>query len=156
MQEDKPDSIKTIGLVVSIFSGFIIFTNSMGALAWTVLGFGGESENQTSIGFDPISYLFNHYVEMCLVMLTIGVIFLIGGIFIRKYKLWANQLTTGISLLLLLIIWSLMIGMAISISHESGTEMFVYGAIFTAVFWSIPIVLLIYFLNKKKIKKHFT
>ncbi|MCQ0110434.1 hypothetical protein SAMN04487906_2961 [Zhouia amylolytica] len=154
MQEQKPKSIKTIGLLVAIFSGFIIFSNGMGALAWSVLGIGNDL-NKSEIQTDPISFLFSHYLEMCLIMLLIGIAYLIGGIFIRKYQLWANKMVSGLSALIFLIIWGLMIAITISIGQQDGMGVFSYGAILNALFWSTPIALLIWFLNKKKIKKHF-
>lgn len=155
MEEQKPKSIKTIGLVVAIFSGFIIFSNGMGALVWTVIGIGEGINNQNTENSDPISFLFFHYVEMCLIMLLIGIAFLIGGLFIRKYKLWANKLVSTLSIIIIFIIWGLMIAMSISIRKEEGMEIFRYGLIINAFFWSTPLGLLIWFLNKKKIKKHF-
>jgi len=155
MEEQKPKSIKKIGLLVAIFSGFIIFSNGMGALAWSVLGMGDDLINVETETTDPISYLFAHYVEMCLIMLSIGIAYLVGGIFIRKYKLWANKMISALSILIILIIWGLMIAMFISVGQEDGMEIFSYGAIFNAIFWSTPIGFLIWFLNKKKIIKHF-
>jgi hypothetical protein len=40
MEEQKPTSVKTVGLLVAIFSGLIIFGNGMGALAFSVIGMG--------------------------------------------------------------------------------------------------------------------
>ncbi|MDT4869668.1 hypothetical protein FQZ97_1047090 [compost metagenome] len=76
MEEQKPKSIRTIGLIISIFSGFIIFSNRMGALASSTAG-------------------------------------------------------------------------------QQEMEIFSVGAIINAVFWSTPIGLLIWFLNREKMKKHF-
>lgn len=154
MEEQKPKSIKTIGLLITIFSGFMIFSNGMGALAWSVIGM-GDDLNNAETETDPISFLFSHYIEMCLIMLIIGIAYLVGGIFIRKYKLWANKMVSGLSILIFLIIWGLMIAMSISVGQQDGMEIFSYGAIFNALFWSIPIGLLIWFLNRKKIKTHF-
>ena len=154
MEEQKPKSIKKIGLLVTIFSGFIIFSNGMGAFASSEIGVRDEINN-IEAETDPISFLFSHYLEMCLTMLLIGVAYLVGGIFIRKYKLWANRMVSGLSILIFLIIWGLMIAISISVRQQDGMEVFSYVAIFNALFWSTPIGLLIWFLNKKKIKKHF-
>ncbi|MCD8455166.1 hypothetical protein LNJ08_12275 [Tenacibaculum finnmarkense genomovar ulcerans] len=154
MEEQKPKSIKIIGLLVAIFSGFIIFSNGMGAVAWSVLEMGNELNN-SEIGTEPISFLFSHYLEICLIMLLIGIAYLVGGIFIRKYKLWANRIVSVLSILIILIIWGIMITMSLSVGQQNGMEMFSYSAILNAFFWSTPISLLIWFLNKKKIKKHF-
>lgn len=40
-------------------------------------------------------------------------------------------------------------------SGQQDMEIFSVGALMTAVFWSTPIGLLIWFLNKESIKKHF-
>lgn len=155
MEEQKPKSIKNIGLIVVIFSGLIIFSNGMGALAWTAIGMGEEMNIQSTENSDPVSFLFSHYIEMCLVMLIIGIAFLIGGLFVRKYKLWANRMVSILSFIIILLIWGLMVSMSISIGKEEGMEIFCYGAIINALFWSTPLGLLIWFLNKKKINKHF-
>tara|TARA_B100000609_G_C17052044_1_gene349546 strand:- start:146 stop:616 length:471 start_codon:yes stop_codon:yes gene_type:complete len=155
MEEQKPKSIKTIGLLVTIFSGFIIFSNGMGALVWSIIGMGDDLNKMGTVSTDPISFLFAHYIEMCLIMLLIGIAYLVGGIFIRKYKLWANIMVSSLSVIIFLIIWGLMIAMSISVGQQDGMEIFSYGAILNAVFWSTPVGLLIWFLNKKKIKKHF-
>jgi len=156
MEEQKPKSVRTIGLIVSIFSGFIIFSNGMGALAFSLIGFGDEQSGQKELSeFNLIEFLFDNYIYMCLIMVTIGVIYLIGGLSIRKYKLWANKLVTYLSTLLIVLIWTLMIAMSSMTVGQSDMEIFSVGAIITAVFWSTPIGLLIWFLNKEKIKKHF-
>ncbi|MGS2764625.1 hypothetical protein [Sinomicrobium sp. M5D2P9] len=155
MKEQKPKSIKTIGLLIAVFSGFIIFSNAMGALTWAVMGIGEDLNNPNTENADPIALLFSHYMELCLIMLLIGVAYLIGGIFIRKYKLWANRMVSILSVLLILVIWGLMIAISVSTGQQDGMEIFRYGAVFSALFWSVPLGLLVWFLNKRKIKKHF-
>lgn len=156
MEEQKPKSVKTIGLIVSIFSGFIIFSNGMGALVFTLIGLGGNQNGKNEKSeFNLIEFLFDNYIYMCLVMVTIGVLYLIGGLNIRKYKLWANKLVTYLSLLLIVLIWTLMIAMSTMTAGQNEMEIFSVGAIITALLWSTPIGLLIWFLNRQKIKKHF-
>lgn len=43
----KPVTIRVIGLIVSVFSGFVIFSNGMGALAFTLGGFQREQRRQS-------------------------------------------------------------------------------------------------------------
>ncbi|WP_276978430.1 hypothetical protein [Flavobacterium filum] len=156
MEEQKPKSIRTIGLIVSIFSGFIIFSNGMGALAYTIIGLGENQNRQIEKSeFNLIKFLFENYISMCLIMVTIGVMFLVGGLNIRKYKMWANKLLTYLSIFLIAIIWTLMIAMSSMTAGQNDMEIFSFAAIFTALFCSTPIGLLIWFLNKQKIKKHF-
>jgi len=156
MNEQKPQSVKTIGLIVAIISGFITFSNGMGALAFTLIGLGSEqSQPIESSEFNLLEFLFENYIAMCLIMVLIGILYFIGGLNIRKYKLWANRLVTYISLLLILLMWALMIAMSIMTSGQQGMEIFSVGAIITAIIWSTPLGLLIWFLNRAKIKKHF-
>lgn len=156
MEEQKPKSIRTIGLIVSIFSGFIIFSNGMGALASLLIGLGENQSGQNEKSeFNLIEFLFENYIYMCLIMVTLGALYLIGGLNIRKYKLWANKLVTYLSLLIIAIIWTLMIAMSSMTARQNEMEIFSVGAILTALFCSTPIGLLIWFLNRQKIKKHF-
>jgi len=140
---------------MSVISGFIIFSNGMAAIVSTVTGLRDEMNFHYTENTDPMSFFFSNYLEMCLIMVSIGVAYLIGGIFLRKYKLWANYLVTGLSVILILLIWALMISMAMSAGKEEGMEIFKYGAIINAFFWSTPLAFLIFYLNKQKIKKHF-
>ena len=107
------------------------------------------------LDFNPIGFLFANYIYMCLIMVTIGALYLIGGLNIRKYKLWSNKLVTYLSIILIVIIWTLMIAMSSMTAGQNEMEIFSVGAILTALFWSTPIGLLIWFLNRQKIKKHF-
>lgn len=109
-----------------------------------------------------ISYLIKKVNEVfpeakqvrCLLMVAIGILMLIGGIFIRNYKLWANNLVTIISVGLILMIIGLTIVMAITIGSQEELENFSLVAIISAFVFSTPIALLIWFLKKNK--KYFT
>jgi hypothetical protein len=155
MEEQKPKSIKTSGLLVAIFSGFVIFSNGMGALSFSAMGMGEELDTQPAENPHLLSFLFSHYIEMCLIMVMVGITSLIGGIFIRKYKMWANQMVSVISVILILVIWSLMTSFFLIARQQGGMEFISFGALFGGLFWSVPIGILIWFLNKKKIKNHF-
>jgi hypothetical protein len=157
MKEQKPKSIRTVGLIVSFFSALIIFSNGMGALTFSMIGL-GENQNiqNDNSKFSLIEFLFGNYVAICLVMVVIGFFYLFGGLNIRKYKLWANKLVTYLSLPIIVIIWILMITMFLSTVGQNDMLIFSIGAFLTALFWSTPIGLLIWFLNHHKIKKHFS
>ena len=47
-----------------------------------------------------------------------------------------------------------MIAMYKSSEQQDGLELFSYGALVNALVWSTPVGLLIWFLNKKKIKNN--
>jgi len=102
-----------------------------------------------------MGWIFEHYLPVCLSMVIIGIIYLLGGIFIRKQKLWANRLVSLISGILFLVVWGLSIFMFSAMIGQAELHTFRIGTIVTALFWSIPLVLLIWYLNKKSILKHF-
>jgi hypothetical protein len=45
-------------------------------------------------------------------MIIVGLSFMVGGIYLGKFKLWAKKLLIVLSIMLILIIWSLMILLA--------------------------------------------
>ena len=147
----KPKSIKTIGIAIMIMSGFIIFSNAMGAVASTLIGLDGITPPGQSDPSTPFTFLIAHYFEMCLFMVAIGIAYLFGGLFIRKYKLWANRFVTAISGLLILLFWTIMLIMRGSFPQEPGFEFTNTWIIVVAMAWSAPFGLLIWFLNKKDI-----
>jgi len=154
MEKGKPKSIKTIGTVIIIISAFIIFSNGMGALTSTLMGLGESSQSGQTFR-SPIEFVFAYYLEMCLFMVAIGTAYLLGGLFVRKYKLWANRFVTVISGIQVLIVWATMLIMRKSFGQEPGLEILNIWTIVVAIFWSIPFGLLILFLNKKDIVAHF-
>lgn len=156
MEEQKPKTVKTIGLFIIIFSVFIIFSNVMGAIVFSFFKLGEYSnlKNDRS-DFNLIEFLFNNYVSMCITMVLIGLILFISGIYIKKFKLWANHLLTYLSIILIIIIWSLMIAFFVMFSKQNESNLFKVSSIISAVLWSTPFILLIWYLNKPNIKKHF-
>ncbi|MCR9248902.1 MAG: hypothetical protein NXI20_00705 [bacterium] len=155
MEDQKPKSIKTIGIVIIVISVLMIFSNSMGALAWYVIGIGGDMVPENAGEFDPLIFLLSNYVVMCLSIVFMGLFLLVGGIYITKYKLWANRLVSIIAGLMFLLIWGLMIALSVGLGGQVGMGLLAFGAIINALFWSTPVVLLIRFLNRKSIKSHF-
>lgn len=154
METEKPKSIKTIGVVIIVLSALIIFSNSMGALMSTLIGL-GEGSHSGQTFQTPIAFVFAHYLEMCLFMVAIGTAYLLGGLFIQKYKLWANRFVTVISGIQILIVWTIMLLMRASFGQEPGLEILNSWTIVVAIIWTVPFGLLIWFLNRKNIVSHF-
>ena len=152
MDDQKPKSITTIGIIIIAISALIIFSNGMGALVSTMMGFSENNNTNDTINQSPISFLFNHYLEMCLTMVALGLLYLIGGIFLCKYKMWANRLVTVISILIILSIIGFIVASIIEMNGESNLFFF---AIIGTIICAIPFGLLVRFLNKKAIKQHF-
>jgi hypothetical protein len=105
--------------------------------------------------FNFLQFLIENFVYFRAGMVLIGMLYFIGGLTLRKYKLWANQLTTYLSILLLALIW--IVTIAISRITTESPEMEVYRIMpfFSGLFWTVPFGLLIWFLNRQDIKKHF-
>jgi hypothetical protein len=154
MQTEKPKSIKTIGIAIMILSAFIIFSNGMGALMSNLMGLGEASQSGQTF-HTPIQVVFAHYLEMCLFMVALGTSYLLGGLFIQKYKLWANRFVTVISGIQVLIVWIIMIIIRSSFGQEPGLEILNTWTIVVATTWTVPFGLLIWFLNKKAIVIYF-
>jgi hypothetical protein len=154
METDKPKSIKTIGIAIMVLSAFIIFCNGMGALMSTLIGL--EEASQSGQTFKtPIEFVLAHYLEMCLFMVAIGTSYLLGGLFIQKYKLWANRFVTVISGIQVLIVWTIMLITRASFGKEPGLEILNIWTIVVATTWTLPFGALIWFLNKKNIVVYF-
>lgn len=156
----KPNSIKTVGLVIAILSILVIIGNSMGGIVFTAIGaknvLNQANSEEIPKGLEMILFLFNHYVELCLFMISLGACFLIGGINLRKYKLWANRLISLASIGFICVIWGLMVAFfSVFLSAPNEIKYVSFFAIFVAIVWSTPFVFLIRYLNRNDIKVHF-
>lgn len=149
MEEIKPKSIQTVGFIISILSVFTIASN-LGGIASSDLmkGMSGTGDAKTN----AIDLLITYYTELCLFMATLGILYLIAGVFICNYKLWANKLATFLSILVIILLWIAMISLAITV----GYKLFVSAFLTIALIFTIPMGLLIRFLNKKSIRKYFS
>lgn len=159
MEIEKPKSIKTISTLIIIVSSLIIFSNSTGALGFSMLFDSIESSNNDYVydnfGEYILTWILNHYFQFCLVFVLIGLLFLISGIFLNKYKNWAKNLTLFLSGTLIFSIWLLMIILSYTISSHEFLKYFIVGTVMTAIIFSTPFILLIIYLSKKKISEHF-
>ena len=147
---EKPKSIQTTGLLVTIFSAFILLSNGMSLIVPSRVE---TTENPTIE--DPLTFFMTYQFEVASTMVAIGICYLLGGIFIRKHKLWANRMVSILSIFMILFIWVTMIALAVNAGKHDGLEFFSIGALIGAGIWSTPIGVLIWFLNRKEIKKHF-
>ncbi len=140
---NKEKSIKNLGNAIAAISGVIIFSNGGGMIMMNLL-------NADSTPVDPIFANFN-LIGISALSLALG--FLISGIFISKYKNWARKMGQIISVLFIIGIWTLMTFMSLTIPILK--EKFSIFPYIVALFWSSPLLFLIYYLNKENIKKHF-
>ena len=86
-------------------------------------------------------------------MIFLGLAYLIGGINLLSYKLWANRLVTIISGILFILIWA--ISIALILMFGKTMKVIVIGLI-NGFLWSSPLVFFIYYLNQRKIIEHFS
>ena len=153
MENDKIKSIRTVGITIVVLSAFMIFSNGMGALV--VLLIESSEGSQPTIDATPMGFIFAHYIEICVFLVLIGIAYLLGGIFIQRYKLWANRLVTAISALQVLFVWLIMVIVRSSFAEQEGLEILSVWTIAVALIWTLPFGLLIWFLNKKGVIRNF-
>ncbi len=149
MDTPKPKAVKNVGLTIAILSGLVIFSNAMGALMFTLLGFNDYETIETS-DLTALDYFFNNISNFLLILVVIGVLFFIGGIQLMKYKLWAKRYLVVLSLILISLL-TLLLSSAVY-SAITNSEI-VFGAILILIIWigfSVPLLLLIRFLNKSR------
>jgi len=139
-------SIKAVGIIISIFSALIVFSNFMGIIIYFVLGI-GEANN--------IGYFFDFYLILFVMMMIIGILYLLSGIYVRKCKIWANKLATVISALLIIFIFFILFYFIEQISVFVNTNHYIILFIFIALVFSVPFGIIIWLLNKSTIKTHF-
>lgn len=157
MEEDSPKSIRVIGLVIVILSGLTVVSNLMGALVFSYfkldqiklddLGDSGE--------IVLIRLLFGQYVNICIGTAIMGAFFLIGGLFMRQYKLWANRLLTILSILIIIIVCASVIGMSTLKFDQMDLNLFRLTNVLFIFLSGVPMGLLIWYLNKRDIRKYF-
>ncbi len=135
---EKPKSIRIIGLIVLIIASMTTFSNSMCALVLSFVGGPGIVIRLAG----------------SVALLSVG--FLFGGIFLRQYKLWASRLLTVFSILLIITTWyfALSAGTVIAAQEQAGFVVVIFA--FLALIGSVPPALLIGFLNRSKIRQHFS
>lgn len=154
METQKPKSIRTVGLTIAILSGLVIFSNGMSTLMFTLLGF-NNYENIEAKDLTNIDYIFNNIQYFLLLLVVLGILFLIGGVQLIKYKNWAKNLLLVVSIVLIGLLTILLI---LGIFSAFADNEVVFALIPIVLIWlvfSIPILFLIRFLNKKEIQSHF-
>lgn len=150
MEPQKAKSIKSVGLVIAIFSGLIIFSNGMGALVFTLLGFGGTPQNIEPIEMNLLDILFDNIALFLLALVIFGVSYLFGGIYLSKYKLWAKNLLLITSYIFLILLWVLTGTSIYYTINESGLEFFAVLILIMALVFTFPLIFLVRFLSINK------
>lgn len=141
---EKPKLIKTISIIIIIIASIMMFSNFMGIVLWVF-------NTLLSYRTGPIELLF--FLKICLIGLTIGTCFLIGGIKIRKYKKWSAHLISFTSIGCLYFMWDQIVSL-LGVVKPRELEVINIFVIILGLILSSPFVLLIIYLNKTKVMQH--
>ena len=159
MEEIKPKSIKIVGMIIIGLSIFVVFGGGLGSLA--LLSSGVLDMNQSLVAprsesdYSGYHLFFNYMLKFDLAMILFSLLFLIGGIFLTKYKNWARVSLIALSSIFILgQIFILIIIMSL-VLNKSIYFLSTIGFIVAIVFFIAISFSLVIFLNKKQIKEHF-
>lgn len=168
MSQNQTSTIRALGLAIIILSGLIIFGNSAGLAIWHfIFSLAAEDPGSDIFTEEPIfSVIFAYYVNLCIGGIIFGILFLIGGIYLRKFKLWACWLISGLTLFIVVSIWYFTYffdqWLQTLSTHftqawlAAGQDSYQSGNMYaSAIFWTAPCLFLIWFLNKKDMRIHF-
>jgi len=160
MTENKPQSVRTLGSVLKALSGLIVFSNSMGAFAYFLTGMGNLPSSSGNVEPDEqvLVLLVENFLILCLIMIVVGLLYFIGANSLKTFKLWALKLVTWLSGLLILIVFGVTVGLLSAMRNTEGStgyELWFSGLVSILVIVT-PLALVIWFLNRPKIRKHFT
>ena len=152
MERTQSTTIKTLGITISIIATFATFSNLMGALAFAMMN---PNNNQISGPQSNMEFLWSNFVYMCLLISTIGIMTLIGGINLIKYKNWARKLLIVTSIIFVTMMVVLDVIMILEMRNQTNTLLFIFILITTSIVISVPFLFLIYYLRLGRIKNHF-
>lgn len=160
MEPDYQKSIRNIGQAIAFFSGYMIFSNGLGAAVFLSFDAGAWFGvlNLPDAGFDfgsGFAFMLKNFVALCLIIVAIGTAYMISGIYLRKFRPWARLSVMGISILMFILIWAFMIyfGMTFQIPDVRGFA--IMACLFTSALFTTPLALLLVYLNKKAVKSLF-
>jgi len=149
MKENKPKSIRIIGIVLAVLSVLAVVSNLLGLLMFENITEGGNSTEDIPYYAQSLAYI--KPIAIISAVLASGL--LIAGIFITRYKNWARLLAQIVATVYLLFFWYLSIFIAPFNSFDKGE--FGIEQLIGMLVWTVPVVFLIMYLNRENIKNHF-
>jgi hypothetical protein len=148
MKEDKPKSIRTLGIALAIISTLGVLGN-IGSLF--MLDHVNEVVSNAEIPYYPQALSYARPVAILTIVLAS--VMLVAGVYIVHYKNWARVLIQVVAVVYLLFFWYQSIFILPYNPFDKGE--FGMEQLIGALIISVLIVLLIRYLNKEKIKNHF-
>jgi len=149
MVEEKPKSIKIIGIIVAVIAAFSILSSVLGLFMFDSLApsVGTAEENPYSV--QSLAYI----KPLAILSIIISLGFLMVGLYIMRYKKQARILALIFAVPALISIWYHTFFIASNNPFDRGE--FDIEHVIGAILYSAPIIFLINYLNKEKIKNHF-
>jgi amino acid transporter len=156
MGNNQLNTIKTVAIVVIVFSSFIVFSDGMGALVFSMMSDPTSPSPNPDPNPDGISFLWRHYIQLCLAILFIGIINIIGALGLKKLKNWGRQSLIITSFIISISIIIMVIFFITSGSKITGLGIFEKLAFIPGMsLFLVPFILLIKYLTKENIKNLF-
>ncbi|MBX7051801.1 MAG: hypothetical protein K1X54_07185 [Flavobacteriales bacterium] len=143
--------IRTGAIIIMAGSGYLILSNSFGAIAWDSLEVQKIFQNNR-IPIQGLDMLMNYYIEICMTLATMGLLFLIGGFFLYRLQAWATKWLTVIACISLIGAIAMTCWVGQMISEIVHPMIAVIIMIISSSFELAPLIFMIWFLNRKSIQ----
>ena len=151
MNELQQKSIRSRALIIMLFSGMIIFSNLLGALAFAIIG-NGQDYMFSSAEYqkNPGLYLFRYYYDICFIFAITGILFFTGALFLRKLQSKGRIILSIVSIVLILEIWALSFLMQYALRDNASSKL-ILTIVFNGLLWSAPLIYLIRYVNSEAV-----
>lgn len=169
--EQPPKHIKTISTIIIVFSVLslvgavlgvaiirFLFTKFQDTFDESFYDLLQEEFVNEGINMDVglIQSFVDNYLWILLPSIIISVLFLIGGINLKKFKLWSIHLITVVGVLNILTSVVMLYYANELLANVDSLNIWNTGLLTNVIIWSIPVVVLIWYIHKRDVKKHFS
>lgn len=174
VQPLPPKSLRIIGIVLACLGGLMFLSNVFSLLLISVFDFPGRMMRMMPAEAAPpfdVARMMRAMQPIAAVSAALGILLCVGGLYVRKHQRWALTLVNVLLALMIAGLWYLPGYLAPIMRQvmQSMTEsappgfpeiewfdtFFQVGQYFSALFWTAPIVTILYLLNRKSSRLHF-
>lgn len=152
MEIQKQKSIKVIGLIFMILSSLIVILNLFSALFYHFFGLANvQSTPEVESNSDIFHFILTHLLWVYVFFIVLGLLFFLGGLLLKHYKLMGSRLLSILLSIVLLQLW-VFTGLIVNLSYHMPSEMqsiIVSMGILQGIVFTIPLLVFLWFLNKK-------
>ncbi len=145
---DKPKGIKVIAILILIFSSLALISGIRSILSLTFPG------SDVTTAFNLLGYSSSYLTYLLIetvILLIFNILFIIGAIGLLKYKKWGRKMVIFIAI-------GFLLESIFNLIYSSASGVSLLSTLFTAFSIIIGIILyglVIFYLNKKKVKEAF-